>query len=180
MTQKHNINNKKVVLAVAPNLLDDSKGGMWVLNLANKFNDEKTVFILIGINKKNHKVNSNIILIEKTYNQNTLAEYYSMADVFVICSKRENFPTTCLESLSCGTPVVGFDSGGTRETAPNGLGAFVKYGDIELLEDKVRYFLNNKNSDKIKRECIQYAKKIYSKETMVNNYFKLYKSEDLQ
>ncbi|MFB1489908.1 MAG: glycosyltransferase family 4 protein [Thiocapsa sp. C3-sup] len=37
---------------------------------------------------------------------------YSAADVFVVPSRQDNLPNTVIESLACGTPVVGFDIGG--------------------------------------------------------------------
>ncbi len=42
----------------------------------------------------------------------TLALAYSAADVFVCPSREESFSNTTLESLACGTPVVGFAVGG--------------------------------------------------------------------
>jgi len=44
-----------------------------------------------------------------------LSIVYSAADVFVIPSLQEAFGQTALESMACGTPVVGFDAGGIRE-----------------------------------------------------------------
>lgn len=44
-----------------------------------------------------------------------LATIYSVCDVFVNPSLIENLPTTCLESISCGVPVVAFDVGGTSD-----------------------------------------------------------------
>lgn len=41
-----------------------------------------------------------------------LAEVYSAADVFVIPSLQDNLPNTVLEALACGTPCVGFETGG--------------------------------------------------------------------
>lgn len=40
---------------------------------------------------------------------------YAAADVFVIPSLIDNLPNTVLESLACGTPVVGFDIGGMSD-----------------------------------------------------------------
>jgi len=45
---------------------------------------------------------------------------YSAADVFVIPSREDNFPNTVLESLCCGTPVVGFEVGGIPEQIEHG------------------------------------------------------------
>jgi len=52
--------------------------------------------------------------------------------VFVICSERENFPTTCLEAQCCGTPVCGFDVGGVRETLVDNCD-LCSYGEVACL-----------------------------------------------
>ncbi|MEQ1743827.1 MAG: glycosyltransferase family 4 protein [Saprospiraceae bacterium] len=44
-----------------------------------------------------------------------LAEIYGAADVFGIPSLEDNLPNTVMESLACGTPVVGFQTGGIPE-----------------------------------------------------------------
>ncbi len=44
--------------------------------------------------------------------ESELAKIYNMADVTVIPSMEDNFPNIVLESLACGTPVVGFEVGG--------------------------------------------------------------------
>jgi glycosyltransferase involved in cell wall biosynthesis len=51
----------------------------------------------------------------KITDDNTLATMYSLADVFVITSREDNYPNTVLESLACATPVVGFDNSGIAE-----------------------------------------------------------------
>ena len=40
---------------------------------------------------------------------------YSAADVFITPSLAESFGNTVLESLLCGTPVIGFPVGGVKE-----------------------------------------------------------------
>ncbi|MCC6461972.1 MAG: glycosyltransferase family 4 protein [Saprospiraceae bacterium] len=41
-----------------------------------------------------------------------IASAYGAADVFVIPSLEDNLPNTVMEALACGTPVVGFQTGG--------------------------------------------------------------------
>ena len=40
--------NSKIVLAVAPGIMSESKGGKWVLELADCMNEQKLNFVLIG------------------------------------------------------------------------------------------------------------------------------------
>lgn len=167
---KHDLNDEKIILAVAPDIMSKRKGGSWVVKLSQKFLNCTIKFILIGVEDLAEKFDDNIIAIGRTDNQVELAKYYSMADVFVICSERENFPTTCIEAISCGTPICGFDTGGTRETAPAQYGSFVKYGDLDSLEKEVRRFLQVN----IKTECESYGKSNYDKKKMFSKYLKLY------
>jgi len=170
---KHAINGKKVVLTAASNLMDGNKGGIQFIELAKTLMNKNIVFIMIGVNEKTDHLPNNIIPISRINDQNLLAQYYTMADLFVICSERENFPTVCLEALCCGTPICGYDVGGVTETAPRGLGKFVKYGDINALSETVIEMLNVEN---IKERCEAYGKKEYSEEVMFQKYYSLYYS----
>jgi glycosyltransferase involved in cell wall biosynthesis len=60
-----------------------------------------------------------------TNDDRRLAEAYNAADVFVIPSRDDNLPNTVLESLACGTPVVGFAVGGIPD--------MVRMGETGLL-----------------------------------------------
>ena len=169
---KYNLKDEKVILAVAPNILSERKGGRWILKLAKEYKDKDVKFILIGIENLNEKFDENIIPVGLLSDQNELAKYYSMADLFLICSKRENFPTTCLEATCCGVPIIGFDEGGTKETGLEEKSSFIQYGDITKLKEEVDKFLFAKqfNHEEISREGI----KKYSKKEMLNKYLKLY------
>lgn len=112
---------------------------------------------------------NNYIILPKTSDQSLLAKYYSLADVFTICSKRENFPTTCIEAQCCGTPVVGFDTGGTKETSVFEEDDFVDYGDLSGLEEKIRLSFD-KNRDYVYKK----AQSEYSKESMTKRYMEEY------
>ena len=160
LKKRHNLTDEKVILAVAPDLMSERKGGRYVLELAKTMKNENVKFILIGVENLSEQFDDNVIALGRTENQDELAEYYSMADVFVICSLRENFPTTCIEALACGTLVCGFDEGGTKETAPNNLGRFVKFGDVDALKEEIISILNQDISSE---ECANYGQKEYSK-----------------
>lgn len=57
-----------------------------------------------------------IYCLPKTDSKRELAMLYSMADYFVNPTHEDNFPTTNLEAIACGTRVITYDVGGCRET----------------------------------------------------------------
>ncbi|MBD3315085.1 MAG: glycosyltransferase, partial [Chitinivibrionales bacterium] len=63
-----------------------------------------------------------------------LAAVYSAADVFLMPTTEDNLPNTVLESLSCGTPVVGFRTGGVPDMVEHKRsGYLVPQRDVEGL-----------------------------------------------
>lgn len=54
-------------------------------------------------------------ILGKLSDLETIATAYSAATVFVSPSIEDNLPNTIMESMACGTPVVGFDVGGIPE-----------------------------------------------------------------
>lgn len=171
LKEKYGIKEEKIVLAAAPDLMSKRKGGSYILDLAKAMRNINIKFILIGVEELDEKFEDNVIAIGRIENQQELSEYYSMADVFVICSLIENFPTTCIEAISCGTLVAGFDTGGTKETVPENLGIFVQYGNIDLLQEAVLKIIN---AGRKSAECAEYGRIFYSKVNMFENYMKLY------
>ena len=69
---------------------------------------------------------------------------YNASDVFVAPSLADNLPTTILESLACGTPVVGFDVGGIPDMIDHlKNGYLAKYKDAIDLSHGLNYCLSN-------------------------------------
>lgn len=173
LREKHGLKDEKVVLAVAPGIMAEHKGGAEVLRLAERLKGENIKFILIGMSAEEaaDSFADNVIPLARTEDQHQLAEYYSMADCFVICSDMENLPTTCLEAVCCGTPVAGYDVGGTRETAPAPLGAFVPYGDTESLARSVLSLLGEKPG----LTAFEALRRRFASESMYKAYLSIYK-----
>ena len=75
---------------------------------------------------------------------------YNASDVFVTPSLADNQPTTVMESLCCGTPVVGFDVGGIPDMIQHKENGYLaKYKDSEDLAQGIVYCLDNKIKGKI-------------------------------
>lgn len=70
--------------------------------------------------------------------QHELRHLYSSADVLMLTSEREGWPNVVLESLACGTPVVGVDVGAVGEMLGDPrVGRIVLARDPELLASAV-------------------------------------------
>lgn len=165
--------DEKVILAVAPDLMSEAKGGKWIIKLATELQNLANIrFLMIGVNDTSSDFPSNILVFNKTSNQDELANYYSLADLFVICSSMENFPTTCLEAQCCGTPICGFDVGGTKETSIGEPGLFVPYGDIEALANIIQKskLINTEQRNHI----AQVSFDLYSSVSMNKQYLELF------
>lgn len=161
--------DKKVILHVTPNIRDKQKGIHHVLELARRMPTYQ--FIVVGGTPKVEALPQNMLCVPLTYNQDTLAEYYSVADCFVMTSTRETCPTVCLEATACGCNIVGFDTGGVSETIPDGMGETVSAFDIDMFEQAVRKWANIKpDTELIKKLHVD-----LSREVMTEKYIALYK-----
>ena len=77
----------------------------------------------------------------------------------------------CAESLSCGTPIVGFFAGGPESISIGEYSRFVQYGDIESLSTAIdEVFKNNWDNSIIERK----ASNLYSIDRMVESYLNVY------
>lgn len=137
--------DEKLILGIAVGYRDERKGAKYIIQLAKNLGFRARV-ILIGWNQENdallkdsdgRKITENIVTIPNTSDADMLAEYYSLADVFVIPSLAENYATTTLEAMACGTPAVGFDVGGIPEQLAGGRGIAVEAGNQALFDRAV-------------------------------------------
>ena len=128
----------KVVLFVAPIVLDKRKGGHWVIRIAEMMKNENVSFVLVGGGEKPENVPSNVIFAGTVYDKNLLAQYYSLADVFLLCSEKETYSMTCAEALCCGTRVIGFKAGAPETVFEKPNAVFFKYGDINALINGIK------------------------------------------
>ncbi|MDJ0579618.1 glycosyltransferase [Crocosphaera sp.] len=106
-----------------------------------------------------------------------LAEIYSAADIFVLPSLEDNLPNTMLESMSCGTPVVGFEVGGLPDLVQDNItGKLVPKGDCFALAQAILSALKTPEKRAVMGEnCRQLIQEKYSLSVQANAYLNLYK-----
>lgn len=116
LKEKYKIENKKVILGVA-SVWDKRKGLDIFIELSHQL-DNSYQIVLIGLTRKQLKnFPKNIIGIERTENVEELVKWYSLAEIYFNPTLEDNYPTTNLEAIACGTPVITYDTGGSPESA---------------------------------------------------------------
>lgn len=169
------LKNEKVIFHVTPMFNDDInniKGGYYVLKLAEKMLDNNIIFLVAGKYPEGLKVPKNVVLLGNIVDQLLLAQYYSMADITLLTSKKETFSMVTAESLCCGTPVVGFEAGAPEQIGLPAYCSFVEHANIDdLYEAVVKQCSKDRDFAVISDE----AKEVYSKQQMVEGYLNVYK-----
>lgn len=170
--EKYNLRDKFIILGVS-NKWIPHKGLNDFVELSKKLSTKHQI-ILIGLNKKQIlDLPENIIGIERTDDVYQLAEFYSTADVFINPTWEDNFPTTNLESLACGTPVITYKTGGSIEAVSPETGFVVEKGNIEELMEKIE-IIREKGKDYFSQNCVNRARKLYNKDERFKEYIQLY------
>lgn len=163
-----------VVLGVA-SFWEERKGLSCFIELAQSLHRECR-FVTVGVtDRQRREFPEGTIGIARTESPKELAEIYSAADVFVNTTLDDNFPTTNLESLACGTPVVTFRTGGSTESVGEGTGIVVEKADGQALADAVRG-IKSRTKAAYTEACVEEAKAKYDKKTACARYIELYRS----
>lgn len=171
---KHGLENKFLLLGVA-SVWSSRKGLKDFIKLSKHLNSEYQI-VLVGLSREQiEHLPENILGIERTESVEELAELYASSDVYINPTFEDNFPTTNLESLSCGTPVITYKTGGSPEAIDELTGIVVEQGNIGNLIDAVE-MVKNKGKQYYSDACVNRAHRLYKKEDRYQEYLELYES----
>lgn len=162
---------EKFILLGVAGMWEKHKGYAYFEALADRL-DESCQIILVGLSRqKLKKLHPKIYGVMRTNSMEELAEYYSMADVYVNPTLEDTFPTTNLEALACGTPVITFATGGSVESVDESTGKIVPKGDTEKLLQAIRELWGEPSK---RMACLKKAEG-YNKDDRFREYLMLYR-----
>ena len=171
---KLGIGEKKVILCVAMPWTQ-RKGLPDLLQLSTMLPQDEYQIILVGLNDKQlQNLPINVTGLKRTNSVDELAELYSLASVFVNPTYEDNFPTTNIEALACGTPVVTYKTGGSPEAVDEKTGRVVEKGDVEGIKVAVYDIVQKK--DLKRKDCRERAASLYDANIAFASYINLYES----
>lgn len=163
---------KKIILGVAA-LWDARKGLNDFCELAKRLYAGKYAIVIVGQRTEDIKHTENgcqMVFVDRTQNALELAQLYSSAAVFVNPTYQDNYPTTNLEAIACGTPVITYRTGGSPEAVDENTGAVVEQGDIDGLVSAIERLANGDYKD----ACRKKAEREFDNSKCFNPYIKLY------
>lgn len=119
-----------------------------------------------------------LINIGKVDDDRILSLAYSAADVYVIPSLQEAFGQTVIESMACGTPIIGFASGGITDTVrPGQTGLLAPTGDVPALRQAIVDLLqDDAHRQRLSQSCRAIALSDYALPVQARQYESLYQS----
>lgn len=127
--------DKFIPLFIASNCGDKRKGYADFANAVDEIN-----WFPVAVGSPPSQLAGHILHAGTTSDASMLNAYYCAADVMVIPTYADNYPNTVVESLVCGTPVVGYDEGGVPSQLEDMDGChIVEKGDQEALKAAVRF-----------------------------------------
>lgn len=166
------LENKFVILGVS-SVWNERKGFDDFKYLASFLADDE-VIVLVGLSEKQiAELPPNIIGIQKTVDVIHLVKLYSSADLYVSFSIEETFGLTVVESLSCGTPALVYNSTACPEIISEETGFVVEPHNMEVVRTVIGKIKNNSKENYIKH-CRKRAMKHFNKEERWSDYLKLY------
>lgn len=173
------ISDKYIILGVSVYWSNNTKGLDEFIELAKLLPDDIQI-ILIGNVKDDTSLPKEIINITETNNINELVTCYSAADVLLNLSPEETFGLVSVEALSCGTPVIAYNSTACSEViGDSNCGIIVEVGNMdEIISAIMKIKCNGKSF--YSKECRNRAAFLYDKNKNIFEYYKIYQSLSIE
>ncbi len=173
--------DKLIILFVSEGIHNQRKGFMYLQKsleniLSISTNKDNICLCAIGAGNISLQLVDNIVSLGSIQDERIMALAYAAADLFVIPSLVDNLPNTMIESMLCGTPVIGFPIGGIPDAIENNQNGYLcEEIGVNSLEAAITKFIDNPSffdTQKIAKE----AKEKYSLEVQAKKYIELYHS----
>ncbi len=177
--------DKTIILFGAVNSLSDKRKGWEYLEslleqIKKNLNPEKFALAVFGTpDSRQNKIFCGIECIEvgKIISDKDASLLYAASDIFVCPSVQDNFPNTIIESLACGTPVLGFKIGGLPDAVTHKYNGYLANAfNVNDLFAGLTWILERIKADsELQKNCRKYVEENIAEEIVANQYIKIYK-----
>lgn len=169
--------DKKIILFVAENPNDKRKGMHLLLQSLKQLKHANDSCLLVIGKKLEMDTEIQVIQLGVIKSEATLASIYNAADFFVIPSLEDNLPNTIVESMACGTPVIGFNTGGLPDLIINEqTGLLVHFENATQLAHSIDLFISMPDSSFYSEKARALVMMKCSENELVKRLIDLYKN----
>jgi glycosyltransferase involved in cell wall biosynthesis len=172
--------DKKLVLFGAMGATSDPRKGFKKLSSALQNMDiENTELVIFGSSKPrmSQSFKQKAHYLGQLHDDVSLRVLYSAADVVVVPSLQENLSNAIMESMACGTPVVGFDIGGNGDLIDHQQNGYLaKPFDINDLANGIDWVLNAKNYKQLCETAREKVMNTFDSRLVAKQYIDLYQN----
>lgn len=104
-----------------------------------------------------------------------LVNLYSAADMMIVPSLQENLSNAIMESLSCGTPVVGFDIGGNSDMVNHKENGYLAQPfDTQDMARGIEWILDHEDYESLCRNAREKIVTTFDSKIVAKKYIQLY------
>ena len=171
--------DKKLVLFGAMAATSDPRKGFVELNKAmDKLKNTNIEFVIFGSNEPKEPQNFGFKThyLGSLHDDVSLVTLYSAVDVMIVPSLQENLSNAIMESLACGTPVVGFDIGGNSDMIEHKKNGYLaKPFNTSDLANAIEWVLNNENYVELCENAREKVLREFDSVVVARKYIELYK-----
>lgn len=165
------------LLFVAENVHDERKGFQIFLDALSFLDPSRIVLLVLGKMSETTKTPFETHHLGYITEPDKLALAYNAADMFVISSIEDNLPNTVVESLACGTPVVGFEIGGLPDMIiPNVTGQLALEIDAKLLSQAITKQQETTDLETQRQNCRSFAEQNFAYSVVAQRVSVVYQS----
>lgn len=172
--------DRKIVLMTAMSQDSPRKGGRYAAEALAALHDLKPLALLVGdvLPERARELFGEVEChcTGKILDAGLLADWYAAADVFLCPSLADNLPSTVLESMACGLPIVAFRTGGIPEMVEQGVnGHLADQRNMCGLVSGLRAALQDDPGQRWGQASRKIAEARYADNMMRDNYISLYR-----
>lgn len=166
--------NKKIILGVA-SVWDKNKGLYDFIKMHALLKSDEQI-VLIGLNRDQiQNLPEGIIGISRTSDLNELIDLYNKADCYMNLTHADSYPTTIMEAMACGTPVITYNTGGCAEMVrDSGVGDVIEKENYTDALMAFRNMIKNISPEDRANKSRNHALLYFDVENQLKAYEKLY------
>lgn len=170
---------KRLLLFGALNVTDKRKGIDYLIEALRKIEKQNVELVVFGQVKDDIRGLFPVPIHSMGYlsDESKIVALYNAVDMFITSSLEENLPNTIMESMACGTPCVGFATGGIPEMIDHCVNGYVaNYKDASDLANGIRWILEHMDRQALSEACVKNVQENYTEEVIVMKYLSLYQN----